>query len=54
MLEILTAPDRLATMRAASLRDSQRYTLDNMVSRFVDGIELALGRTEDGLPVRPT
>ena len=43
VLDILTAPDRLATMRAASLRDSQRYTLDNMVLRFVDGIEQALG-----------
>jgi L-malate glycosyltransferase len=42
VLDVLMAPDRLAAMRTASLRDSGRYTLDNMVQRFVNGIEQAL------------
>lgn len=42
VLEVLSSPERLAAMRAASLRDSQRYTLDNMVERFASGIEQAL------------
>jgi hypothetical protein len=35
-------------MRAASLRDSGRYTLDNMVQRFVIGIEQALAAPPRG------
>lgn len=42
VLEVITNPDRLAAMRRAALADSQRYTLDNMVQRFADGIEAAI------------
>jgi hypothetical protein len=30
---------RLESIKQAALLDAQRYTLDNMVNRFVDGIE---------------
>ena len=43
VLDVLVSPERLAVMRAASLRDSTRYSLENMVERFVIGIEQALG-----------
>jgi glycosyltransferase involved in cell wall biosynthesis len=32
----------MARLRSAALADSQRYTLDNMVERFADGIERCL------------
>jgi L-malate glycosyltransferase len=42
VLDVLASPKRLAAMREASLRDSRRYTIENMVNRFVAGIEQAL------------
>jgi glycosyltransferase involved in cell wall biosynthesis len=42
VLGVINSPERLQAMRAAALRDSERYTLDNMVNRFADGIEAAL------------
>ena len=42
VLELINAPHRLAELRAASLHDSERYTLENMVRRFADGIAAAI------------
>jgi glycosyltransferase involved in cell wall biosynthesis len=42
VLGLISNPARLAQMQKAALADSERYTLDNMVNRFVDGIEAAL------------
>jgi glycosyltransferase involved in cell wall biosynthesis len=42
VLDVIGSPEVLARMKAAALADSERYTLDNMVDRFVDGIESAL------------
>jgi glycosyltransferase involved in cell wall biosynthesis len=35
-------PARFAAIRQAAFRDAQRYTLDNMVERFIEGIEKCL------------
>lgn len=45
VIDVINSPERLGAMRRAALRDSDRYTLDNMVNRFVGGIEAALRRT---------
>ena len=42
VLDIIRNPVRLAQMQQAALADSERYTLENMVKRFADGIEAAL------------
>lgn len=42
VLDVIGSPEVLARMKAAALADSERYTLDNMVRRFADGIESAL------------
>lgn len=42
ILEVIQDPARLRTMKASALADSERYTLENMVHRFADGIEAAL------------
>jgi len=42
VLDIIQDNTRLLQMKAASLADSERYTLHNMVRRFADGIEAAL------------
>ena len=42
VLEVITNPDRLASMKKAALADSERYTLENMVLHFADGIEAAI------------
>lgn len=42
VLALLSDQQRLATMKAAALAGSERYTVSNMVMRFADGIELAL------------
>lgn len=42
VLEVIQNPDRLNKMKQAALADSERYTLENMVSRFADGIEAAI------------
>jgi len=42
IIDLLSAPDRLRTMRARALACSQRYTLDNMVDNFANGIEAAV------------
>lgn len=44
VLDVINSPERLEAMRAAALRDSDRYTLDNMVQRFAAGIEAAVRR----------
>lgn len=41
-LSLMSDPDRLARIRAAATEDARRYTLDNMVRRFVTGIETCL------------
>jgi glycosyltransferase involved in cell wall biosynthesis len=42
VLDVIRNPERLARMQQAALVDSERYTLENMVSRFADGIVAAL------------
>jgi glycosyltransferase involved in cell wall biosynthesis len=42
VLGLISNPGRLAQMQQAALADSERYTLENMVNRFADGIEAAL------------
>lgn len=42
VLEVITDPDRLASMKQAALEGSERYTLENMVLHFADGIEAAI------------
>jgi L-malate glycosyltransferase len=42
VMQLLRDPAQLARVRAAAAEDAKRYTLDNMVKRFVEGIEGAL------------
>jgi glycosyltransferase involved in cell wall biosynthesis len=42
VISVLHDPLRLQRMKANALADSERYTLDNMVTRFVSGIEAAV------------
>ena len=42
VLALVTNPVLLATMKQAALADSERYTLENMVRHFADGIEAAI------------
>lgn len=42
VLDVLEDPAKLARMKASALADSERYTLENMVQRFADGIEAAV------------
>lgn len=42
VLEVIGSPDLLASMKQAALADSERYTLENMVLHFADGIEAAI------------
>lgn len=42
VISILRDPVRLQSMKAVALADSKRYTLDNMVKHFADGIEAAI------------
>ncbi|MGV8934667.1 MAG: glycosyltransferase family 4 protein [Gallionellaceae bacterium] len=42
VLGVIQHPARLQRMKAAALADSHRYTLDNMVTQFADGIAAAL------------
>jgi glycosyltransferase involved in cell wall biosynthesis len=42
VLEVIQDPARLQKMKQAALADSDRYTLQNMVRRFADGIEAAI------------
>lgn len=42
-LALLNNPSLLNRIRSAAARDAQRYTLDNMVSSFVDGVERCVG-----------
>ncbi len=42
VLDVIQDPGRLQKMKQAALADSKRYTLQNMVRRFADGIETAV------------
>lgn len=42
VLDVIQDPGRLQKMKQAALADSERYTLQNMVRRFADGIEAAV------------
>lgn len=42
VLDVIQDAVRLQQMKASALADSERYTLQNMVTRFADGIEAAL------------
>ncbi len=42
VIELLGDQDKLEKMKRAAMQDSKIYTLDNMVNRFVDGIEHCL------------
>ncbi len=42
VLNVVRDPARLAVMKQAALAASERYTLQNMVNNFVDGIKAAL------------
>ncbi len=42
-LALLGDPSLLNRIRSEAARDAQRYTLENMVSKFVDGIERCVG-----------
>lgn len=44
VLDVIQDAVRLQKMKASVLADSERYTLQNMVHRFADGIEAALHR----------
>lgn len=44
VLGLINSPDELARLKAAALADADVYTLENMVERFVDGIERCLQR----------
>jgi glycosyltransferase involved in cell wall biosynthesis len=48
VIGLLQDPAMMARLRSAALADAQRYTLDNMVERFADGIErcLAMGKKQ--------
>jgi glycosyltransferase involved in cell wall biosynthesis len=39
VLRLLNEPGELARVRSAAARDARRYTQDNMVRRFIEGIE---------------
>jgi glycosyltransferase involved in cell wall biosynthesis len=47
-ITLLRDPTRLESLKHAALRDAQRYTLGNMVSRFAVGIDLCLS-----MPAKP-
>ena len=42
VIGVVESPEQLARMKASALADSERYTLENMVQRFADGIEMAV------------
>jgi len=42
VLKLIYDRNALKRIKAIALADSERYTLENMVSNFVSGIELAL------------
>ena len=42
VINLLNDRDNLERIKQAALQDAQRYTLDNMVNRFADGIEHCL------------
>lgn len=42
VIELFNNPNRLSKMKHYAFEDSHRYTLENMVNRFVDGIEAAV------------
>ena len=42
VLDVIQDSEKLAAMQAAALQDSGRYTLENMVARFADGIKAAV------------
>jgi hypothetical protein len=44
ILALIDDPDQLAQYRMAALADANVYTLDNMVTHFVDGIVKCLSR----------
>jgi glycosyltransferase involved in cell wall biosynthesis len=44
VIDLLASPDRLVKMRAAAQETSRKYTIDNMVANFVQGIESCLNR----------
>ena len=48
VLQLLDDPARLDQVRAAAAQDARRYTLDNMVKRFVAGIEACLHLSPKG------
>ena len=41
VVDIIRNPERLIKMKKSALADSERYTLENMVKHFTDGIEAA-------------
>jgi hypothetical protein len=44
ILTLIDNPERLKQYSAAALADADFYTLDNMVSQFMDGIVKCLAR----------
>ena len=42
IIGLLQNPSHYAHLQAGALTDAQRYTLQNMVERFADGIERCL------------
>lgn len=44
VIDIISNPDRLKKMKKTALEDSDKYTLQNMVNHFADGIEAVLKR----------
>lgn len=48
VLRLLRDPTEMQRVREAAARDATRYTLDNMVQRFVEGIEGCLARPPKG------
>lgn len=48
VLSLLRDPVEMQRVRDAAIRDAARYTLDNMVQRFVDGIERCLSLPAKG------
>lgn len=47
VIGVLANPEHAATLRRGALASAQRYTLENMVQRFGDGILACLGRAEE-------